>query len=77
MYVRMILGDQLSGMAQPKYTLWAEDEYITLAVWRLGKSNYSVRQTQHKNRKCKNEAETSHAYSNSVKGEEITKCAVI
>ena len=35
-----------------------------MAVWRQGKSNYSVRQTQHRN--WTNEDETSQAYTNSV-----------
>ena len=42
---------------------------------RQGKSNYSVRQTQHRN--WTNEDETSQAYTNSVKGGEIAHCAVI
>ena len=83
MYVGMILSDQVIKTAN--LCIWMSRSWLRngKTVLCQSKSNYSmlplysVRQRQNRNKKCKYEDETSHAYMNSVKGGEIRKCAVI
>ena len=74
------IGRQSNWDGQPMYMY--EQKLRKWAVWGQGKSDYNMhplysvrqRERQHRNRKGKYEAESSHSYTNWVRGGEITKC---